>query len=66
MIDKHVNDCWVERIKSRASLYSSREYLTDVEYYPGNKHWILQHSGIARDVPGIHVKLKHVTVTYIL
>ena len=54
----HVNDYWVERIKSRALLYSSMEYFTADEYYPGNKHWILQHSGIARDAPGVHVKPK--------
>ena len=66
LVDKHVNDYWVERIKSRASLYFSLEYLTADEYYPGNRHWILQHSDIVRDVPGIHVKLKLVTGTYIL
>ena len=56
----------MERIKSRALLYSSLEYFTADEYCPVNKHWILQHSGIARDVPGAHVKLKLVTGTYIL
>ena len=57
LVDKHVNDYCVERIKSRVSLYSSLEYLTADEYYPGKKHWILQQSSIVRDVPGIHVKL---------
>ena len=37
---------------------SSLEYLTANEYYPGNRHWILQHSGVARAIPSMHVKLK--------
>ena len=39
LVDKHVNDYCVERIKSRVSLYSSLEYLTADEYYPGKRHW---------------------------
>lgn len=66
MVDKHVNDYWVERIKTKSALYSSLEYLSADEYYPGNRHWLLQHTGVARDIPCIHVKLKLVTGTYIL
>ena len=66
LVNKHVNDYWVERIKSRSSLYSSLEHLTADQYYPGHTHWLLRNSGIARDIPSIHVKLKLVTGTYIL
>ena len=66
LVNKHVNDYWVERIKSRSSLYSSLEYLTADQYYPGRTHWLLQNSEIACDIPSIHVKLKLVTGKYIL
>ena len=66
MVDKHVNDYWVERIKTKSALYSSLEYLSADEYYPGNRHWLLHHTGVARDIPCTHVKLKLVTGTYIL
>ena len=66
LVNKHVNDYWVEIIKSRSSIYSSLEYLTADQYYPGHTHWLLQNSGITRDIPSIHVKLKLVTGTYIL
>ena len=66
LVHKHVNAYWVDRIKARSLLYSSLEYLTADDYYPGNKHWLLQHSGVARNIPSIHVKLKLVTGTYIL
>ena len=66
LINKHVNDHWVKIIKSTSSLYSSLEYLTADEYYPGNKHWLQQNSAVARDTPYIHVKLKLVTGTCIL
>ena len=35
-------------------------------YYPGKTHWVLQHTGIARDVPCISAKLKLLTGSYIL
>ena len=35
-------------------------------FYPGKTHWVLQHSGIARDVPCIGTKLKLLTGSYIL
>ena len=53
-------------IKSRSSLYLSLEHLTADLYCPGSTHWLLQNSGIARDIPSIHVKLKLVTGMYIL
>ena len=37
LVQQHVNDYWMERIKSRALLYLSLEYLTVDEYYPGNR-----------------------------
>ena len=46
--------------------YTTLEYLTVDEYYPGNKDWLLHHSEIAREIPTVHVKLKIVTGTYIL
>ena len=58
LVDKHVNDFWTERIKTTSTLYSTLEYLSADEYYPGNKHWLLQHTGVAGDIPCIHVKLK--------
>ena len=57
IVNKHVNDYWVKRIKSRSILYSSIEYLNADEYYPGNKHWLLQDSVVVRDFPSIHMKL---------
>ena len=35
-------------------------------FYPGKTHWVLQHSGIARDVPCVGTKLKLLTGSYIL
>ena len=55
LVNKHVNNNWVERIRSRSSLYLSLEYLTADQYCPGHTHWLLQNSGIARDIPSIHV-----------
>ena len=66
LVHKHVNSYWVERIKSRALLYTSLEYLAADNYYTGIRPLILQHSGIARDVPGVHEILRLVTGTYIL
>ena len=63
---KQVNDYWAEHVKSRALMYTTLEYLTVDKYYPGKKHWLLQHSGIAREIPTVHLKLKIVTGTYIL
>ena len=65
-VHKRVNDYWAEHVKSRALMYTTFEYLTVDEYYPGKKHWLLQHSGIAREIPTVHLKLKIVTGTYIL
>ena len=53
-------------MKSRALVYTTLEYLTVDEYYTGNKHWLLQHSGTAREIHTVHLKLKIVTGTYIL
>ena len=50
LVNKHVNDYWVEIIESRSSLYSSLEYLTADQYYPGRTHWLLRNSGIACDI----------------
>ena len=66
LVNKQVNSYWAERIKSRASLYSSLRYLAVKNFYPGKTHWVLQHSGIARDVPCIGTKLKLLTGSYIL
>ena len=68
MVAKHVNDYWVERIKTKSLMYSSLEsglgYLTADEYYPGNQHCrLLQHTGVARDIPCTYVKLKLVSGT---
>ena len=41
-------------------------YLALESYYPGKTHWVLQHTGIARDVPCISTKLKLLTGSYIL
>ena len=57
-VNKHVNDYWVERIKSRSSLYSSLEYLTADQYNHGRTHWLQQNSGIARDISSIHVMIR--------
>ena len=51
MVHKQVKDYWAEHVKSRALNYTTLEYLTVNGYYPGNKHWLLQHSGIAREIP---------------
>ena len=51
MVQKQVNDYWVGHVKSRALNYTTLENLTVDEYYPGNKHLLLQHSGIAREIP---------------
>ena len=40
-VHKRVNDYWAEHVKSRALMYTSLEYLTVDEYYPGKKHWLL-------------------------
>ena len=62
LVNKHGDDCWLKRIKSRSSLYSSLEYLNaDV-----NNHWLPQHSGVARDIASNHIQLKLVTAIYIL
>ena len=66
LVHMHANAYWVDRIKATSLLYSSLEYLTADDSYPGNKHCLLQHSGIARNIPCIHDKLKLVTGTYIL
>ena len=66
LVNKQVNSYWTERIKSRASLYSSLRYLALESYYPGKTHWVLQHTGVARDVPCISTKLKLLTGSYIL
>ena len=66
LVNKQVNSYWTERIKSRASLYSSFRYLALESYYPGKTHCVLQHTGIARDVPCISTKLKLLTRSYIL
>ena len=66
LVNKQVNSYWAERIKSRASLYSSLRYLALESYYPGKTHWVLQHTGVARDIPCISTKLKLLTGSYIL
>ena len=65
-VHKQVNDYWAEHVKSRALMYTTLEYLPVDKYYPGKKHWLLQHSGIAKEIPTVHLKLKIVTGTYIL
>ena len=66
LVNKQVNSYWAERIKSRASLFSSLRYLALESYYPGKTHWVLQHTDVARDVPCISTKLKLLTGSYIL
>ena len=57
LVHKHVNDYLVDRIKARSLLFSSMEYLRADDYYPGNKH-----TGVARNISCIYVKLELVTV----
>ena len=66
LVNKKVNSYWAELIKSRARLYSSLRYLEVDSFFPGKTHWLLRHSGVARDIPCIGIKLKLVTGTYIL
>lgn len=65
-MNRQVNTFWADRIRSRATLYSSLQYLAAGDYYPGKTHWVLQHTGITRDIPCVGIKLKLLTGTYIL
>ena len=57
---------WVAIVKSQADLYSSLQWLNTGIYRPGVCHPLVTSFGDLREVPCIAVKLKIVTVTYIL
>ena len=56
MVNKHVNEQWAARIKQSAELYSSLKYLCADEYWPGNRHQLIQHGNGASDVTRVSTR----------
>lgn len=65
-LNKGVNGYWATRMKERASLYPSLQYVNSEDYCPGKKHWLIQHTREVRDVTRLKTKLKLVTGSYTL
>ena len=65
-VNRCVNGYWCNRIKERAALYPSLQYLNTDDYIPGRKHWLIQHTREVRDVTRLKTKLKLVTGSYTL
>ena len=66
MVNRCINGYWCSRMKERASLYPSLQYLNTEDYTPGKKHWLIQHTREVRDVTRLKTKLKLVTGSYSL
>lgn len=66
IVNRCVNSYWCSRLKERASLYPSLQYLNAEDYVPGKKHWLIQHTREVRDITRLKTKLKLVTGSYIL
>ena len=65
LVNKKVNKFWSTRIKQSAELYPSLKYLTADDYWPGQKHPLIQQVNGTRDIPHVNTRLKLVTGAYI-
>ena len=60
-----MNRCWSTKIKQSAELYPSLKYLTSDDYWPGQKHPLIQQDVWTRDIPRVNTRLKLVIGAYI-
>ncbi|MES9972509.1 MAG: reverse transcriptase domain-containing protein [Candidatus Thiodiazotropha sp.] len=66
ILNQHVNQYWVDKIKFESTLYPSLRFLSSSTYTVGKRHSLLQNVRNQQEIPRIRLKLKVVTGTYIL
>ena len=65
LVNKKVKKFWSTRIKQSAELNPSLKYLTADDYWPGQKHPLIQQVNRTRDIPRVNTRLKLITGAYI-
>ena len=66
LVNQHVDQYWVDKIRFESTLYPSLLYLSTAPYACGKRHPLVQELRNQQEIPRVRLKLKVVTGTYIL